>query len=275
MNLNFQNEYLIKLKEEIEIAVRVSDEVLSEFHGDNINYAYAKGSAIKKIETKLDYVPFISDIDIHVSLKNEAFTNDLEGFKNALSLSRRYEDTYNKILPEKIHIPRLQIMYLNQIKQIDEFVDPQESDVKVLQGNPVFNPTKFSKEEIRMKDRNLLLEEEEFLYGFSTTIVDRVGLDYWSALRRMVFRVPPSVIRLLTQESDNPLEIWSKNRTEIAKILKSKYPIIYDDYISYFVSGWQLFESNFSESIKFRNTIYHGYAVIRKSLDNLNKVSLS
>ena len=60
-----------QLKEEIESSLTIWGDLLERFFGDNLAYVYAKGSAIKKWDSSIDYVPVISDIDIHYGVHDK------------------------------------------------------------------------------------------------------------------------------------------------------------------------------------------------------------
>ena len=57
------------IKQDIQIAIKVWKDMLNDFMPDNIDYIFTKGSSAKKWESDMDYVPVISDVDIHVKLK--------------------------------------------------------------------------------------------------------------------------------------------------------------------------------------------------------------
>jgi len=121
-----------QLKEEVNSAILIWTDLLKEFHGSNLSYIYSKGSAIKKWETKIDYVPVISDVDIHydVNDKNHLFTNK-NPRKASLEVSLEYERRFNDRNPDKIHLPRMQVICVDNLGKDVFLVHPLESSVKI------------------------------------------------------------------------------------------------------------------------------------------------
>jgi hypothetical protein len=120
---------------------------------------------------------------------------------------------------------------------------------------------------IRRIDYENLLALTEFVSTIPNRVVDRAGLDFWSIIREMTWRVSPSPIRLLTQTAEDPIDIWSWNQTRIARELRTQgCDMIADHYRNYYTDGWKLFLSGFTSSADFRETLASGYYVLLKCI---------
>ncbi len=53
-------------RKDVEAAIAVCGELIPERMGDRVSYATLKGSVLKSWDGLVDYVPVISDLDIHI-----------------------------------------------------------------------------------------------------------------------------------------------------------------------------------------------------------------
>jgi len=258
-----------KAKEDVLGAVEVWKDVLQETFGSRLEYAYAKGSALKDWDSPVDYVPVISDVDIHIMLtdSNPLFPNTSQGFASSIEVSRIFEERFMEMKSEFLHIPRSQVVHINPILDDPSFILPQVSDVHVMVGTPTDSRVP-ADEEVRTNDYNELLELSNYLSDLPRQAFDRVGLDFWALLRRMCWRVSPTPVRLLTQDLPHPLEVWKWNRTRVLKELRDReFVFIADSYRKYYETGWNLFLSGFAGFVEIRETVVHGYAVLQGCYD--------
>lgn len=262
-------------KSDIEAGLEAWMITLRDFLGDNILYAYAKGSATKKWDSPIDYVPIISDLDIHIMMNENIglFQLSSQSFDQSMACSEKYENTFNKIRPKHLHIPRSQVMSISTLTEVLEYVPPRRQDVRMLFGD-LNNAIYPSDERIKQIDLKQILDLEEFLLRIPHRTLDRTGIDFWSLIREMTFRVSPGPVRLLTQSSDNPLEVWSWNRTRVIDELKDKgYNSIADHYRDFYQHGWNLFLSGFTNSDDYRGTVRGGYFTLRECLEEAKKLA--
>jgi hypothetical protein len=95
------------------------------------------------------------------------------------------------------------------------------------------------------------------------SMFDRTGMDWWSTIRPMTWRVSPTPVRLITQTHSDPIDVWSWNRTNIREALHQReYEKIAEHYYGFYDTGWKLFLSGFSDLKAFRETTVHGYYVL-------------
>ncbi len=248
-----------QLKNEINSALKIWTDLLLNFHGDNLSYIYAKGSAVKKWDTTIDYVPVISDIDIHYGIQDRIkLFSDPSPRDASLKVSLEYDKRFNKENPSKIHIPRAQVMCINSLLDNVPFVHPLETSVKMLFGE-FPEHTEISQDKIKQIDLENLASLKSYLDLLPDSYLDKVGLDYWSTLRQLSWRVSPSPTRILTQLLPEPLIIWTWNRSKILKELrKHNLTYIANLYSEYYIGGWELFKSQFSNINDFQNCLRKG-----------------
>ncbi|MBY9001881.1 MAG: hypothetical protein KGD64_13260, partial [Candidatus Heimdallarchaeota archaeon] len=173
-----------------------------------------------------------------------------------------------------LHIPRTQIVNMSDVKNLESFIFPRKESVRVLIGKyPEFKdkPTDF----IRRVDRYNLIEQEDFLTSLPKTIIDRTGLDLWTLIRRMVWRVSPTPIRLLSQTHEEPLDLWKLNRTSLVQLLEEKgYEQIAENYQDYYYEGWLAFLDGFSNSDNMRRIISLGFEIIKDCIYEVKKIGI-
>ncbi|MDH5402626.1 MAG: hypothetical protein OEZ01_15835 [Candidatus Heimdallarchaeota archaeon] len=262
-------EILIK---DTKIAFDTWKSMIYELFPDDIEYCYGKGSAIKPIESLIDYVPQISDIDIHI--KEVDGRNMFSNYDEAINVSKIFESRYIEAHPDYYHIPRTQIMFLHRLETKVKFVYPKLSDIKQIYGNIKFPSNTISNEEVKKIDHNNILEQKAIVDNAPYRLIDRYGIDYWSFLRGLVFRVSPTPVRLLTQFVDEPLEIWKLNRTKIHKLLLSNnFTDIASSYFNYYKFGWNLFESDMKTSKSYIPVISSGLKVLELTYNEAIKIT--
>ncbi len=243
--------------------------VLSETLGDKLAYAYGKGSALKAWDSPIDYVPILSDVDVHINLKRDEslFAGSDDSFSDAVDMSQSYEQEFLQRQPEHLHVPRSQVIVIDRLMKLVDFVPPDLDQIRVLIGNPPKEELP-KDERIRAIDLQNLFQLEDFLERMPHRVNDRVGMDFWQLIREMSFRVSPAPVRLLSQTHDSPLKLWSFNRTAICAELNAiGYGEILEHYRGFYEQGWNLFLSGFADLGAFRETTRHGYYTLRKCFE--------
>ncbi len=271
---NFTN-YLKQARKDINHSLVVWTSLLTSEFSNKIKYMYAKGSAVKPWCTPLDYVPILSDLDIHIMLKdgNNIFYDEPDPVKKSLEISEKYEQTFTKEYSNALHLPRTQLVTINQLLTSTDYIPPRIKDVRIMYGEPC---TPFFPEPHRIReiDYNHLIKIKRTVENIPMSLIDRSGLDYWTLIRKFNWQVSPTPVRLLTQVSDFvPEEIWSWNRTKITTEIENiGYKQIAAHYKQYYLSGWKAFFAENRDNHAFRQIIYHGYKVLYLSLQVLQEI---
>ena len=268
------SELMEKAREDTRVAMEVWAEILPQFFGSRLEYVYAKGSALKPWDSHIDYVPTISDVDLHIGLKDDEplFGNTSDDFDIAVNLSRQCEEEFLRRRPEHLHVPRMQVIETRFLLQSEKYTPPRPQDIQLLYGEPHLRELP-SPDTIRAGDLERIFEEKEFVDDLPRRILDRTGLDWWAIIRTMCWRVSPSPVRILTQRHPNPIEVWSWNRTAIHReLLTQGYDTIASWYHGFYDSGWRLFLSEFKELSEFRSVANNGYYVLIECMKEANNI---
>lgn len=268
------SELLEKAKEDTQCAMEVWADILPKFFGSRLEYVYAKGSALKSWDSHIDYVPTISDVDIHIGLKDDEplFGNTTNDFDKAVDISRQCEDEFLRRRPEHLHVPRMQVIETRFLIGNEKYTPPRPQDIQNLYGEPLLLelPTP---DVIRAGDLERILSKTEFLDDLPRRILDRTGLDWWAIIREMCWRVSPSPVRILTQSQPDPIDVWSWNRTKIHRVLKEEgYDRLAEYYYGFYDAGWRLYLSEFKDLKEFRETAKNGYYVLQESLSEAKRL---
>ena len=274
--MNQHSEYMKQARKEIDSCLEIWRDIFKTDYSKSIKYAYAKGSATKDWDSYIDYVPVLSDVDIHIKLFDHAqFLNDDTSFHEAVNISETYESRFIETNPNYFHLPRMQILKLDDIMKIVDFIHPRESSIKVVYGKPEIPQKQIkSNDFIKQIDLKNLLLLEEFLQSLPMGMCEKTGYDLWSSARRMSWRVSPSPVRLLTQSSDDPLAFWDLNRTKIAEELeKHDYHLISESYKDFYYEGWISFMEGFTNSQSLRRLISNGFEVLKLCLEEGKKIA--
>jgi len=229
-----------KAKEDARCAMEVWSEVLQEILGPRLESIYSKGSANKPWDSHIDYVPIISDVDIHITLNdsNPLFGNYSEDFDKAVEVSQRCEEEFCRRRPDHLHIPRMQVIDTHALKEGGKYTPPRPQDIKVLFGEPPLPKRLPSPETIRKGDMERIIEEREYIFESARRIFDRSGLD-----------------------------VWSWNRTKILDALQHEwFEKLAKHYHGFYDAGWRLFLSGFKDLAAFRETAVNGYYVLWETL---------
>ncbi len=271
-----REELLREARKDIDSCLKIWSEILEEILGDSLIYAYAKGSCVKAWTSDIDYVPILSDVDLHVSTTyGEEFSTSLP-FDEAMEMSKCYEETFNSERPDHLHIPRMQIISVDQLVSSTnvEYVPPSLKEVKVLYGKPVQAPIPDA-ETIRQIDRRSTVRQEEFIESLPYRIMDSTGLGFWGIIRcgGLGWRVAPSPYRILSQKYPEPIEVWSWNRSRVCDELeKMAYDKISRLYRSFYDNCWKIYLSDFKSSEAFRMLVSDGYLILKECLKEIKQL---
>ncbi len=270
------SEMMEKAKEDTQCAIEVWSEILPEILGPRLESMYAKGSATKPWESHIDYVPTISDVDIHITLKDNKplFGTYSEDFDRALEISEQCEEEFVRRRPDYFHVPRMQVIETRLLRKIDKYTPPRPKDILVLFGKPVLQKPP-NRDVIREGDLERIVEDREFIFDLPRRIFDRTGLDWWAIIRIMTWRVSPSPFRILTQYHFDPIDVWSWNRTKVhSALLEEGYEKLAEYYHGFYDAGWRLYQSQFKGLKEFREIAKHGYYVLYESFIQAQRFSV-
>jgi hypothetical protein len=263
--------HLNEARKDVDAAIEVWKSLINNRLSDTIAYSYVKGSAIKKWDSDIDYVPIISDIDIHIgTIENKPLIpKHREGFRYSLKTTELYEKYFRELRPDYFHIPRLQIVLVNEQQR---FMLPEKTDhIKLLSGEIMFREEE-SVIECRKRDLELLEEIGVLLDRLPVRVIDRIGLEYYRVLRELCWVVSPTPVRVLSQFSDSKL-VWRLNRTNVVNGLQD---LGLEDlamvYRSYYLKGWEAFKTSFRDNKVMRELLLLAYDVLTLSYQTIKNI---
>ena len=248
-------------RKDVDAAIEVWGELIPERMGDRIRYAIIKGSVLKKWDSIVDYVPIISDLDIHIGTINDQpiFPLDRDGFRYSLETTGLYEERFKELRPDHIHIPRPQIVKMESHREM--WLPAPTDAVLSLFGEIQFRGVETG-EDCMKRDLAGLLELDALLKRMPGRIIDRIGFEYFRIMREMCYIVSPTPVRVLSQFTDSK-EAWKMNRTGIIRGLEGEgLTELAKAYRSYYHKGWEAFESGFADNGVMRELIGLAYDVL-------------
>jgi hypothetical protein len=260
---------LERAKLEVDSCIRVWRKILEEHFGDKIEYAYVKGSSVRRWDSPIDYVPVLSDVDIHIKLRegSSLFEENAKQFEEGLAISTEYEERFIEENPDPLHVPRVQVMALNRHLSDPDFVLPAyipEQNVFIGKIDSwVVRPT----DEVKAVDLRNLLKLQDVLAPLPERVMDRVGMDLVALIRTLCYEVSPAPVRLLSQFEDNPYRVWDMNRTAIcAELKKHGFTDLAESYRDYYLTGWEVFRSGFLDGKAMRKLVNRAHSVLELSM---------
>jgi len=257
------DELMRRARADVEGAIQVWTDILSNPER-KVRAAYVKGSAIKVWESPIDYVPSLSDLDIHVLMPEELpLLHSSDSFLEAMDISEEYETRFLQSYPDHLHIPRPQVLPLARLKKHVMYVPPRPGDMRMLIGE--FEPESLPDiQTIRGIDLENLQDIPEFLETLPLTVIDRTGIEFWTVIRMMTWRVSPSPVRLLSQTYENPLDLWVWNRTSIEDLMvEHGYETLAGSFHGFYLSAWEVFLSEVKDLQAIRSCVKHGYQLLK------------
>ena len=255
---------LAEARKDVDAAIEVWRQLIHERLSDRIDYAILKGSGIKEWESPVDYVPVISDIDIHVGTKKNMplFPKNRDGFLYSLETTRLYEEMFKEMRPDHLHIPRPQFVVIEEAR--GEWLPEKHEEVKPLFGEVPLKSEE-SLESLRARDLDELTGLGPLLARLPERVIDRVDLEYYRVLRMLCWVVSPTPVRVLSQFTD-PKHAWTINRTNLLRLLESSgIQDIAEPYREYYLTGWKAFTEGFRGNDTMRRLITHAYDVLYAS----------
>ena len=259
------------------LAECVRDQLLALIPEDEIRGIYLTGSTVKPWDSPLDYVPEVSDVDIHVSFRDGiSWRKHLGTVPRALEVQAAIEACFEKRRPQALHLPRLQLLVMNQLMiERKGFVHSPPSTVVVLHGEPYPQGDYSDPDTIRRHNAADLVERAEFVQRVPLLAIDRLWTHARDLLSQLVWRVSPVGPLALHLSGLGTEHVWSLNRTRATAELRGLgLNTLADSYISFYLSAWDYFLSGFTNANAYRAAILEGTRVLTEGA-NLGRQWLS
>ena len=248
-----------RLRYEVEcLAACFLEQLLETIPEREVRGFYYKGSSKKVWESPLDYVPEVSDVDMHLWFHDDdAWHRYLDTIPQAMEVQKGVEARFRARTPEPLHEPRPQLLVMNKLlAEIDEFVYSPRSTVTVLYGEEYPKGDYTDSDAIRRYDCANLLRDDEWVGQSGLQVVDKPGRYLWQALRAVTWRVSPTGPRVLHVLGVETEDAWSMNRTTVARAMRDRgFGSLADGYIDYYLSSWRYFLSGLTDTDAGRSAI--------------------
>lgn len=258
-----------RLKAEVRAAADAMFQALVEtIPVRDLTGVYMKGSALKHWETPIDYVPVLSDVDVHVLFADAKATGPhLESVERGLNLSALVEGLFRAAVPEPIHVPRVQLVNANRLYDDPEFISSPAETVERRVGVPYPDralDTSFARS-VAIKRT---LEHGEYLAKLGDAVTDLFGPYLRRVLRNLSWRVSPTGPRVLELLGSPFEQVWSSNRTGIVRLLeRSGESQLASDYVEFYVKAWRYFLSQDEDGDAARRAISAAARVLARGIE--------
>ncbi len=230
---------------------------------------YFKGSAQKEWTTPVDYVPELSDVDIHVLFSSAgAVAEYLGSLAQAIEVQAAVEAAFLSAVPAPLHTPRLQLLVLNSVLNDEDFIQTPLKGITILYGRECPEGEPLAAEKVRALDAKRLRGEEAFLARFPLQIIDKSARYNLAAMRTLAWRVSPTAPRVLSVLGRPFNEVWTANRTRLLTLLEERGEAeLARQYGWFYLSGWDYFLSGYTDHAAARRSIAAGAEVLRRGVE--------
>jgi hypothetical protein len=241
--------------------------LLGAFPAGSVEAVYGKGSAFKAWDSPIDYVPEVSDVDLHVLFADGRPENEKSiDLETALAVEARTTAGYRSRIKDAFHVPRLQFIPIKWMEAQPSYVPSPAGTVKVLLGSN--RPGPGIDLQVSLENaRGLLLEQREFLGKLGDQVIDKPAGYKREVVRQMAWRVSPTGPRVL-EVLGIPFErAWAGNRTTAVRLLRS---VGEDDlaanYASFYLHAWEYYLSSYGDGESAGDLIRSGSKILRGSI---------
>ncbi len=233
-----------------------------------VRAVHFKGSALKPWDSPIDYVPELSDVDIHVTLADAATEAHLDDLDTALRVNRAVLEAFLRRVPAPLHVPKPQLVIANRLERDASILPSPAATVETVWGEAYPDRTLTPEEQHaqRERDREELVRAAhlEFTSALPLRAIDRLGERLVPLIGELNWRVSPVAPRVLEMLGAPYAEAWSMNRTRLVAELRARsLDALAAAYESYYIAGWRLFLESAEPAAGALEVLRHGTAVVR------------
>lgn len=222
----------------------ITETVLDVFGEPDVRAVWFKGSAQKCWDSPMDYVPALSDVDIHVWLSDEAAPR-FHQFGTALQVQQGMEMRFTETAVKALHVPRPQLSLVNDLHKLETYTASPAGAIETVYGTEVTPGDYTDVSRIRSHDRAALIKDAAEADDIPRRAIDRPGPYMWDLLRALSWRISPVGSRLLSVSGEDPQRAWSMNRTAIAAALhERRQGKVAADWEQFYASAWRYYLSD-------------------------------
>ena len=258
----------VRLRHEVSCMTEaIVETLLDRIPNDEIRAIYLKGSANKRWDTPIDYVPEASDLDLHLWFHDDDGERTHIGrLDQALTIQQDIEAGYRARRPNPIHTPRPQIMIMNSMMRRPGYMHSPLATVKVLYGESYPAADYAAVDEIKRYKCHDLLASADILERFPYRVFDRPDKYLAELFRDLSYRVSPVGPIVLHLAGLDPMTAWSMNRTHVTRALEDIGECdLAESYVDYFLARWRWFLSDSEDLDAVRDAVRVAIEVLERS----------
>lgn len=208
-----------------------------------------KGSAAKPWDSAIDYVPELSDVDIHYRADDvtAALLSDLD---STLAIHADIERRFEASFPAPLHIPRAQFVPTAAMDAVPGYVPSPASTVRTLRGPAWVGPVAVDEAAVRRDEAAALVRaaDPRVLNQAVVDLVERPGHHLYAGLRSLGWRVSPVGPRVLSALGVDFESAWSANRTAVVALLAELgQGELAGELVGYYEAAWDAFLSGWRD----------------------------
>lgn len=223
-------------------------DVLQEVTAGGITDAYLKGSLVKPWDSVIDYVPEVSDVDVHLRCADDTVRKHIREPAVALEIAESATHRFASSNPDPMHFPLPQVKFLDELEQLEGYITPPGT-IETLLGQPPTSKPRDAYAGLETVDATRFIDDARFFAEeLPDQIFDRPGRFLWSLIPRISWRVSPAGPRLLTSLGMHPYDAWLCNRTEIVRAFEaSGEPDLASSYAAFYLACSEGSRTRFTE----------------------------
>lgn len=178
--------------------------------GESLVAIIIKGSAVKG-----GFIPGLSDVDLHIYLKDDAFAySDFLKLELGLSLQEKMDELIREY---DFGGGPVQVIMINVSKPRD-WSAPLPGTYIVLYGNECPEPPPSAEAMLEYDRTNL--QNPQYGYGLVNSLVDKTSDLLAGYVRRLNAAVTPTLYRVLSVLTREPFKAWKMTRFEVLEALE-------------------------------------------------------
>lgn len=250
----------------------VTDALLATLPGSSVRGIYYKGSAVKPWDSPIDYVPEVSDVDLHVWFLDEASATGSAAMVDIDGGLRRHElveQAWHERRPTPAHVPRVQVVVMNEFARDASYVPSPAASVRKLHGEP-YPQHPFDVERVRRDDAGALLDpgHEAAIRKVAFDLVETPAHHVRKLVRMVSWRVSPIASRVRSILGDDYDAAWGECRTAaVLRLVELDQPDVARHLVDYYSACWRLHLSAWTDGAAARTALAAAAAALRASAD--------
>jgi hypothetical protein len=208
----------VELRADVDaMAEAVRDALVGSLPRDSIRAISFTGSAAKDWTSPVDYVPELSDVDIHVWLEDGSH-DAWRGLHDLALGLRRHEvvaQVFSARRPVRSHTPRVQVILHNDLLRLDGYLPAPRGTVRTLHGEQYQFARAEEVADARVVDARALVTaaDEDVLQVAIADLIERPGRHGYYLLAGLSWRLSPLASRVLSVRGVSYERAWGTNRT--------------------------------------------------------------